>query len=306
MMPGSTQAPVSNLLTIYSFSDDPVFSLPGGGEAKENCGQYWYMGHISDPGTVHYKRRKQSCHRKDCPVCWKDWQKREALAIMDRLWAYYDLYGRWPVHYVISPPQDVKYDTGKLFRKLRKLSYKMGKMRGIKGGCMVFHERGQRDHGEYFDTHCSNGPHFHILGDGWLTEGPFVRDGWLVKNLKIRSLKDTYNTSYYLLDHTSIIKFEDPDSGYPANSHSSDPLRRQINSITWFGTMSYNKLHIPHFKGSSKIKCEICDKEIDKSEWYRISWCGPGPPPDSDFGAGTSDKSGKNWRIGVLVDSWRF
>lgn len=271
---------------LNKFDAGLIFDLPGYGSKKDDCGSSVYLAHLKG-NKLHYVTRKKSCHRKDCPVCWPDWQKREALSIQDRLSAYYRITGKLPVHYVVSPPQSVQYDTKSLFRDLRKTAYKVGKLRGIRGGVLIFHTRGSRyaDKTEYVKSHCSEGPHFHIIGDGWLsnTKEFYLADGWIVKNLRMRKVNMVYKTAFYILDHAAI------PHGYPAISQSKPS---ELSSVTWFGTMSYNKMQKEVYVGSDKIYCPICEEEIDRSEWYHASWNGLSPPPDSQFGEAEQGKDG--------------
>ena len=265
----------NNITELFKFDDSIEFRLPGSGQKKESCGSPVFIGHLHDD-QVHYLKHTTSCHRKECPVCWKDWQKRESLAINDRIQFYFTngyTKRRMPVHYVISPPQSVEYDTKTKYRKLKRKAYKVGKERGIDGGMLIFHERAKRysDSEEYSSIHCSQGPHFHVIGDGWLNSRVsefFLADGWIVKNLRIRSFGSVYKTAFYILDHAAI--------GYPANSQSSN---LPMSSITWFGSMSYNKLKIEKFTGSESIFCPICKEEISKDQWYVLGWIGSGDPP---------------------------
>lgn len=265
---------------IESFDEGIIFKLPGEGESRVDCGTDVHLGHL-DGDSWHWVHRKKSCHRKECPICWPDWQKREAMAIRDRILAYFESgYSprRMPVHYVLSPPQSSEYSTKESFRRLKRRAYKVGKERGIGGGCLIFHERAKRysDSEEYENAHCSQGPHFHVIGDGWLSPRVkefFLKDGWVVKNLRIRKLSHIYKTAFYVLDHSAI--------GYPAISQSKN---LPMAVVTWFGSMSYNKLRIEKFKGSDLIYCPICKEDVPKDEWFILDWSGNDPPPSEEFG----------------------
>lgn len=271
---------------LNKFDDGLIFDLPGYGSKKEDCGSPVYLAHLSGD-KLHWITRKKSCHRKECPVCWPDWQKREALSIQDRISKYYDIYHKMPVHYVVSPPQSVIYDTKAQYKALRHKAYHVSKQRGIKGGVMIYHTRAMRysDPDAYTKSHCSDGPHFHIIGDGWLsnTKEFFLDDGWIVKNLRMRKLNSVYKTAYYILDHAAI------PHGYPAISQSTPS---QLSAETWFGTMSYNKLQKEQYVGSDKIYCPICEEEIDRSEWYHADWNGLSPPPTTKNGIAEEGKDG--------------
>jgi hypothetical protein len=281
--------------TIESYNERIEFVLPGQGEPYDSCGKFFFKGHLADPGSVHYLKAKHSCHRFDCPICWHDWQRREALEASDRLNYYSDMYKRKIVHYVISPPQSVEYHTYSTYRSLRKEAYKISKFRGIKGGIMIFHERACRytDPVTYTNTHeGSHGAHFHILGDGWLSvrvKEFFVEDGWVVKNLRIRTRKGVYATLFYILDHAVRAT----DMGYPAISQSTP---HRLSTETWFGSMAYNKFKIPKFKGSDVILCPVCKQEIPKMDWFILEWIALKDPPNEDHGIA---EEGKN---GFLVD----
>jgi len=289
MSPGTAQETSNDPPDLYKFDDGIRFELPGSGHRRNDCGTPLYLGHLESPGHFHYVFRHKSCHRKECPVCWPDWQKREALAIQDRITAYFSggyTNRRMPVHYVLSPPQSVKYNTKTEFAALRHRAYRIAKQRGIDGGMLIFHERAKRysDGEEYQSIHCSQGPHFHIIGDGWLSSRIkefFLEDGWIVKNLRIRSFGSVYKSAFYILDHAAI--------GYPANSQSNN---LSMSSVTWFGKMSYNKLKIQKFTGSDVIYCPICKLDIPKNEWYVLDWIGDGDPPESAFGEGEQGKTG--------------
>ena len=271
---------------IDKFDAGLIFDLPGYGSKKDDCGSPVYLAHLSGD-KLHWISRKKTCHRKECPVCWPDWQKREALSIQDRITQYYHVYGKMPVHYIVSPPQSIQYESKPLFRELRKKAYQIGKLRGIRGGVMVYHTRAIRytDRTTYTKVHCSEGPHFHIIGDGWLsnTKEFYLSDGWIVKNLRMRKVNSVYKTAFYILDHAAI------PHGYPAISQSKPS---ELSSVTWFGSMSYNKMPKEQYVGSDLIYCPICDEEIDRCEWYHISWNGMIPPPNSDFGEAEQGRDG--------------
>jgi len=211
------------------------------------------------------------------------------------------MYNRKIVHYVVSPPQSVEYHTYESFRALRKQAYKISKLRGIKGGIMIFHERACRytDSTTYTDTHDgSRGAHFHILGDGWLSvriKEFYLEDGWIVKNLRIRTKKGIYSTLFYILDHA----VRPIDAGYPAISQSTTS---RLATETWFGSMSYNKLKMEKFRGPDAIFCPICDCEIPKMDWFILEWIALKDPPDNDHGI--SEEGINGFLVSRPVTSW--
>jgi len=270
-------------ITDIKFQDPEIqFFLPGAGDKHEDCGQFYTLGHFPSPGVVHWHKRIHSCHRRECPVCWHDWQHREAQSITRRLLAYQFQYGERSSHYVLSPPQNVKYGTKKSFRALRQSAYKIAKVYGIHGGVIMFHERSARgNEEEYIKAHCSKGPHFHILGVGWL-QGKYNGE-WVVKNLRVRrSSGQVYGTAFYILDHLAIPTI---DSGISAISHSTDPKPPRLNAITWFGVLSYNRFKIPEIPKSEMILCPECLVDIPKMDWFIMSWSVGNDPPESDHGS---------------------
>jgi len=287
----------SKPLQLETFNPEVLFDLPGYGIRRDTCGDFFYIGHEHVNNKVHFIRKMKSCHRKECPVCWPDWQKREALAIQERIADYQILHNRKPVHYVVSPPQSAKFETKDQFRILRSRAYEIGKLRGIKGGVMIFHTRAMRysNPNAYRYTHCSDGPHFHIIGDGWLSNVKefYLEDGWIVKNLRIRYNSVTYKTAFYILEHAAI------GHGYPANSQSS---LASLATETWFGSMSYNKMPKAKIRGSGIIFCPICKQEIPSNEWYVLDWIGSGDPPKTDSGESENSKNG--FLFGRSITSW--
>lgn len=294
---------MTHVTQLEKYDDSLDFRLPGSGSAKDDCGKILWIGHRTARTNVfHGKRIKSSCHRRECPVCYPDWAKREALASLDRLDAYQSLYHRRIVHYVVSPPQSKPYSSLSLYRSLRQGAYQAGKLRGIKGGVMIFHTRASRydDPKRYTLLHCSDGPHFHVLGDGWLSNVKefYLEDGWVIKNLRVRSKGSEFRTLLYILEHAAI--------GYPATSHSTipdlaDPQPR-VNAVTWFGTMSYNKLKIEQYTGSNSIYCPICEAEIDKNEWFVMEWIGDGDPPDKPHDV--LERCGNSWIVLRPYTGW--
>jgi len=258
---------------------DLDFVLPGQGEAYETCGKWYYIGHYAGK-KLHWERRKKSCHRYECPMCWHDWQHREAHAIAHRLRVYSEIRHRNIVHYVLSPPDDISHSLPG-YRAARNDAYLIASSRGIKGGVMVYHERACRFYDErvYIEKHAGfRGCHYHILGDGWLRSiaALYQRDGWVVKHVGIREAGGIYKTANYLLDHC-----------LRAISHGISPApiaKVRLHTVTWFGVMAYNKLRISKMKGENGEYCHTCDEVISTSDWFIISYQGQEGPPEGEWG----------------------
>jgi len=269
--------------TIEAFDEDLEFTLPGQGEAYEWCGEWYHIGHFAGK-TLHWVRVKRSCHRYECPKCWHDWQRREAGEAAHRLNSYSVDRRRRMVHYVLSPPEDVLH-TKKEFVKSRQRAYNIAKSRGIRGGIMIYHERACRYYDERVYTNSHNGrhgSHWHIIGDGWLhsiTE-LYQKDGWVVKNLRIRRHGGVYETLVYILDH--CLRAYSPEV-------SSSTTEVRLHTVTWFGSMAYNKLRIPKEIGQKLIFCPICQEGFAPSDWFIMRYRGDSGPPNGDYGETEED-----------------
>jgi len=100
--------------------------LPGQGERYDGCGKWFFMGclhvedHVQDGlledhvGKAFVKRKKHTCHRATCPVCYESWAGREAEKIEWRLQEFKRIRSKglkvWkslrkPIHVVVSVPQ---------------------------------------------------------------------------------------------------------------------------------------------------------------------------------------------------------
>ena len=284
----------------YEHQNDAIeWKLPGSGQSKEDCGSVFWIGHNINQEKLHFKKAHKSCFRRECPVCYPDWIHRESIRAYDRLSKWIELHSNKIVHYVVSPPQDFDVSTRRKYQELKKLMYKIARKSGIRGGLVVFHQRAIRysELGHYEDEHEGNqGPHFHILGDGWINPGQFTK-GWIVKNLHFREKSGIIGTIEYLLGHVSI--------GYPAIQQTtvpgSDRPEWTIHTVTWFGNMSYNVLKVPKFTGSSTIFCPICKAEVPKTEWWIIEWLHEiSDRPGSEYG----ESDANNWLPAYRKDDW--
>ena len=134
------------------------------------------------------------------------------------------------------------------------------------------------------------GPHFHVVGDGWITRGPVGPDGeerawdsgsdWVVRNLGVHV--SVFDTAYYLLTHA-------PRAARTGIS-PYDNLTRVVQTVTWAGSMSYGRLKAPEplADGVPVEYCEVCRKLRPKTEWFELVWEGSGPPPT---GSGVSGRA---------------
>jgi hypothetical protein len=262
--------------------------LPGHGSSYLDCGSLRFRGclNVNEHNSLDFKRNHKafvqgyyrSCARKECPVCYESWAGLEAERASYRLLNYAvskslvrELYSikdldkrsrfvdhafrsakRKVIHVIFSIPED-SYD--KKISVLRVQLYKLAKKSGLFGGCVIFHPFRNKTKGknEWFFS-----PHFHILGFGWIrnTKLIYEQSGWIIKNAGVR--KSVHNTLMYQLSHAGVHK--------------------DYHVVTWFGSLSYNKLKIdsiPEFKPV----CPLC-----KSELEGLVFCGSldRPPPDKE------------------------
>jgi hypothetical protein len=273
------------------------WTLPGHGDALPTCGEPGHAAHRTVEGTWHWIAHRTDCARFECPTC-RGWSVREADVIRSRVLAGAALGGWKPAHFVVSPPPE-EYDLTKTvqgFRSLRSHAYCVARSRGVRGGALIYHPV-RFESPRWGGNGCAHpGPHFHVLGDGWLDRAAVVRghvrDGWVVKGLGVRS--SVRETALYLLSHAGKAVPVEPEwtVGVRGNPALEEPTRRRstLETVTWFGSLSYNK-----FRGAKRPSqgryCPECGETVPLTEWFVLSWVGQGPPP---LGSGV-----------VRSDAWR-
>ncbi len=226
------------------------WALPGHGEAYLDCGSWRKKGCLNVEahtqqgicedmiGKAFVRIYKRSCVRAECPTCYESWAGKEAGKIQYRLQRAPKK--RRPIHLVVSPPtKDVCMLS---FEALRRKSYVISKDSGFLGGSCIFHPFRENELTKTWYL----SPHFHVLGYGWVvkTKEGYNEHGWVVKNVGIR--KTVSGTALYQLSHAGI--------------------HDKYHTVTWFGSLSYNKLHIPR-EIIEKEVCPICGQEL-REIWY--------------------------------------
>lgn len=226
------------------------WSLPGHGEAYVDCGSWRSKGCLnveahnqegileSMAGKVFVRRYQRTCLRAECPTCYESWAGKEAGKVQDRL-RRSPKKGR-PIHLIVSPSM---LDIARLsYERLRRRSYVISKNSGFKGGSCIFHPFREREGRRGWEV----SPHFHMIGFGWIkgTKEGYERHGWVVKNARIR--KTVSGTALYQLSHAGIHKHH--------------------HTVTWFGSLAYNKLRIPPQEPEKEV-CPICGEEL-RELWY--------------------------------------
>ena len=283
--------------------------LPGHGDPLADCGRWSFFAH-RQAHESHWRRGRRRCGRFACPSCALQpggWADRESWAIADRLRAGQVSYGGRPIHVVVSPPPDVRFDVDATYRRLRGRMYRVSRSWGFRGGAAVFHDRrlGAARFNAGRSLGCRRGPHFHLIGFGWIVPpsencvacraerahraefgmdpwhshllcGPDVfkrhtcppESDWIVKNLGVR--RSVRATARYILSHSAQGILPMPDLRGP-------------EVVTWFGNMAYNKLRSSP-ASSAPVFCRVCGADVPLAEWFLVSWCGQGPPPGGDHG----------------------
>jgi hypothetical protein len=212
-----------------------------------------------------------SCHRASCPVCYESWGGREARKIEGRLLEASKQYGVVE-HFIASVPLE-RY--GLSFDAYRRFILKALSVRGVFGGCMIFHFFRWNKYRKFW----YRSPHFHVLGfvkggygrcracvdkrcvgrskeflrcDGFesCTRRCFEFDGVIVKVAEDRfgvkaERKSVFDTAQYQLSHASI---------------RTDVKR--AHAVFWFGVVSYRRFRFKVEK--ARVLCPICGSELRK------------------------------------------
>lgn len=301
---------------IESYDDSITFSLPGQGQAYENCGQFIYKGHFDiDAGEVHYDKFPCSCNRFECPVCNAGWRSHEVKAIRNRLKTYQRLAGKGGhiIHYVVSPkPQSISKLTD--YKSLRSKMYEVSRRAGIIGGVAIFHYFRHPSSLNDRTEICPDNPHWHVLGDGYFWNGfrpehlnisvlkTLAKEGWIVKYVhKLKSQAQMSRTIDYALTWGSKVTCPYADLS-DSKIDSYVPELPKVEIETWFGIMSYSAFKVVKFK-SEGIRCQICNQIIPVRDWHEIVFL-KGDPPD-DHGVlhpGEGGGAGHDWEMRL---TWR-
>ena len=270
------------------------WDLPGQGEpcglpahpafGWNGCGRRGADGHAI-PYLV-------TCDSRSCPTCWrKGWLQREAsrcAAVLSAERKARQACGkRWRVvHASVNPPRSLWHlaDTQRGFRQLRSRAYRVARKAGVEGGCAVFHRVRCADKDDPTET---DGPHFHVLGFGWIADGSqtFKRTGWIVKNHGVRlGTAAIMGTARYVLSHSHRAE------GNLLEGKSGGSTL----TVTWFGrTVSVSEIH-----GEGRF-CPLCEVSYPLCEWTRLEWAGQGPPPTEPCAWVRSD-----WRVVRPPGGW--
>jgi hypothetical protein len=249
-----------SIISTGSFSAD--FPLAGSGEALATCGSFFTVGclnvdkhqgtnldGVNMEGKAVLERRKMSCYRALCPICRDDWISREVDRAVQRLGAF-SLKGRVlkPIHVIVSVPRS---DYGLDFNLMRKRAYAILRRVHCLGGVMMYHPKREDRHGHWYFS-----PHFHAVGYGWIVDvrATYVHSGYIIKNVGVR--KSVAGTLFYQLSHCGVSP--------------------KHHAVTWFGALSYRKLHVK-YREPKDCRCPLCTGKLRRLMWVGDGCC---PLPD--------------------------
>ncbi len=250
---------------------------------------------VSYSGKVFYRKKFYHCHNPLCPVCFPNWNIREAGNVVKRLTVAAKNHG--VIEHVICSPPAADYDLN--IKSLRAKCIKVLASRGIKGGALIYHSLRYHRANETYDgepAHWFFAPHFHCLGfvedgygkcrgckkskldclscSGWegRTRRLYLKEGkrngsgvgWIVKVKAKR--KTVMGTAWYALSHCTVIK------GAERNT-----------VVTYFGVCSYRKLKLEKGEKTHEDICPLCGHpleegvyvgkgEILKEWWLTEAW----------------------------------
>jgi hypothetical protein len=251
----------------------------------------WYYPDLPK-NAVFVKSVYHSCDNPLCPKCYKyGWAVREAGRIEARLKEASKRFGLIE-HIVVSVPDN---DCAMSLEDLRKKCVKVLSVRGVIGGCLIFHAFRYRNSLESRKRGLPIGwfwsPHFHVLGfiggegygkcrncafnpekvHNWdrckgcngfegLTRRCYEKEGGRAgSGYIVRVLgkrKTVGGTAWYQLNHASV--------------------RRGVNSkkshvATWFGVCSYRKLKLINGEDVGiKHKCPICGNDLVRVRYLGV------------------------------------
>lgn len=291
------------------------WALPGHGQAYDECGGFGWKGCLEvwrhagteHEGEAYLKKFRRSCGRAECPICYEQWASKEAHAAMRRFDAARRLgvlSRKKLIHVVASPPLALveQLDNGELdYSRMRNQAYKNAIDSGAKGGMCIFHAFRWRCRICGLDDEscrCDGpegvwywSPHFHMVAYGWIdgTKANFEKTGWLVRNLGVR--KSLYGTIQYQLSHAGVWMKDEGEGGEKGGEGILPLAKSKRVTITWFGSLSYNKLKIE--REDYRELCPICQSPL-----VLVEYVGQGDPPSTLDGSG-SDVGEMFLKVGI-------
>jgi hypothetical protein len=277
------------------FAWDENFSVVAHGVVKDgNCGKFkGFSGclrmenhakvgldGVDYTGKIDIKRYYWSCNRPECPKCGvSGWAVRLARRVEAILKFASAKLGKVE-HLILSPPQDLDLSL----EELRALARKALLVRGVEGGCMVYHHFRYHHKDETYvgePARWFKAPHFHVLGFikggyGNCRNCRYMKDGTFSKCREggCNGFEGVTRRAYLKDGFIAKVKGERKTIGgtiWYELSHAS--LRRGVrnqNVLTWFGECNRHKLKIP--KGALPQRENLC--RICGEPHYRVDYHG--------------------------------
>ncbi|MCK5602460.1 hypothetical protein KAR91_11335 [Candidatus Pacearchaeota archaeon] len=268
---------------------------------KNYCGKFRGLFACPDHYHDHKIILNTSCDKASCVIDFRKWATKGARRAYKRYIAFMlllfekGIYIGLPKHVILSPHP--AHALGLIrkgqYGKLKKEVINIAKNSGIIGGTLVFHMwrcRCQKCDKSKDDCECKDpclrwifGPHFHILGYGWVLGTTRFREiypNWIIKNKGTRQGKDIYKTLSYEIGHAAL--------------HKKTTKNRQ--AITWFGELSYNKFSSEKMEILEYIECneEDCGQPFHKLlAGFEIN----GNKPDEDLHDKLDIRKKDEWKV---------
>jgi len=222
----------------------------------------------------HYaKAKKHCCYQLSCPRCWNDTALRRARAAEIKILSHKYLsikrertieqktvdrkdltLSHWVLSFHVDSGAVNMARTVRGFNKLRDIAKSLLVEAGMKGGAMVFHPWRWNSKTKQWDI----GPHFHIIGYGWLNTKSFQQKFSpsinLIKVHEHEEIRSTFLTVAYLLTHTGIARI-------PKRDEDIDWSKRFVAQMKRFWKMK----EIRQFDESSMFKDDTVRNNPEQS-----------------------------------------
>jgi len=260
-----------NINANIGLTQDINIVIPGLEEPYLGCGEIYKIKKC--PGCDYKSPIRNSCDRAKCSECWESWASREANRCADRIVGYKGAYkakrnkrlGNVKNIY-LSPPQEMAVEVVNEpggVNKLKKKAIEIAKKYNLYGGLLDYHHH--RVKKEYiepleglerktkrkkwdliredelglgsWEAYVYTSPHYHLKVYGVKVNSKkfYEETGWILKFKRhISTRKELSRVIFYELSHVAI--------------------REGRRAVTWFGSLSYNKLS----KKEESVVYDVC------------------------------------------------
>lgn len=270
-------------LTNWEVVEYQEYRLPAVSDPHYWCGTYTTLGcldveahqKVGKGDFIYIKRFQRSCYRGVCEICYLKWIARQSNNATRRVETYANKSGKKPIHLILAINANQFNTPVKILRQ--RMSHIL-KIAQIKGAAVVFHPfRFNREKRLFYPA-----PHFHLVGFGSENKikQAFGKYGWYVKNEEER--ESVFQTFCYILSHCGI--------------------KKRCQTLTWFGDLSYSKLHVE--KEPKITKCPVCGGNFE--EIYYEELFHPVVPPDKPYEGLVLADGWHTVKTEVLENNYRF